>query len=100
MKRPPFLMRASRGATLRRDGKFLVGGRASFVWETFLKSRAAGVPGDYEIRASDRQPWHRLDWTIEEAEEMLATWGMFGAKRVKQMQAFRARRVDRGLPVA
>lgn len=99
MKRPPFEMRASRYATLLRDGRFILGGRASFVWESFLQSRVAGVPGVYEIRSDRGKPWHRLDWTIEEAEEALAAWGIFGAGRVKRMKTMRAGRARRGLPV-
>lgn len=99
MPRPPFTMRASRHAVLTCDGKFVVGGRAAFVWETFLKRRAAGVPGRYMIRSDQDKPWHLLDWTIEEGEAELAEWGMFGKRRVQQMRKMRANRGQRGLPV-
>ena len=100
---PPFRMSSSRGATLKRDGKFLVGGRASFCWETFLQSRVAGVPGKYEIALAVPQHrhtvWHTLEWTIEEAEYALAGWGLFGPRRVARMRKMREGRERRGLPV-
>lgn len=98
-KRPPFLMKPSRIAVLRCDGIFVISGRASFVWETFLLRRASGVPGLYEISGPNAGVWHKLDWTIEEATEMLRGWGMFGVKRVSQMEKLRASRSERGLPV-
>jgi hypothetical protein len=99
MKRSPFLMKASITAVLRCDGKFVVGGRASFVWETFLQRRVAGIPGLYEVTKGRGYPWHRLDWTMDEAEEALLAWGMFGKRRVKRMLTMRAGRARRGLPV-
>jgi hypothetical protein len=101
MRRPPFLMKTSRHAVLRCDGRFIVGGRASFVWETFLERRVAGVPGAHEIRRDGNEnPWHRLDWTIEEATEALLHWGSFGPRRVKRLEKSRASRAARGLEVA
>ena len=101
MPRPPFAMKSSRGAVLTCNGKFVVGGRASFAWETFLQRRAAGVPGNYAIRRGEKgAPWHRLEWTILEAEEALGKWGRFGYRRVSQMRRMRAARAKRGLPVA
>lgn len=100
--RPPFQMRPSRQAVLTCDGRFIVAGRASFVWETFLMRRAAGVPGDYAIRADGPRrgrPWHRLDWTVEQAEDALSEWGIFGPGRVAQMRQMRESRERRGLPV-
>jgi hypothetical protein len=100
MKRMPFKMIPSRSATLMRDGKFVVGGRASFVWECFLKNRAAGVSGNYIIRSDRNHPWHRLDWTIEEAEIALMEWSkMFGRKNVERARVTRKARAERGLPV-
>ncbi len=99
MKRPPFTMAASRHATLRCDGKCIVSSRASFVWETFLMRRAAGVPGLYEIRSDRDKPWHRLDWTIDEGVEALGEWGMFGKHRVVRTESTRQARLARGLPV-
>ncbi len=101
MKRPPFKMLPSRnGAVLRRDGKFVKAGRASFVWETFLMSRAAGVPGVYEVRLN-AGPWHRLTWTIEEAEERLAAESkMFGKNKIDRCRRTRDARARRGLEVA
>lgn len=102
--RPPFVMKASRSAVLRCDGKFVVSGRASFVWETFLLRRAAGVPGVYEI-SRGRQggvgaPWHTLSWTIDDAETALSSWGIFGPRRLARMRKLRASRTGRGLPVS
>lgn len=100
---PPFAMKASRRATLKRDGKFVVGGRASFAWETFLQSRVAGVPGKYEIALAvphyKKTVWHEIAWTIEEAEAALAEWGVFGYRRVARMRKMREGRIRRGLPV-
>jgi hypothetical protein len=96
---PPFNMLPSRPAVLRCDGTFVVGGRASFVWETFLMRRASGVPGDYEIRAEQGRPWHRIVWTIEEAEADLGSWGIFGRRRQARARRIRERRAQRGLPV-
>lgn len=100
MKRHPFKMTSSRSAVLICDGKFVIGGRASFVWETYLMRRAAGVPGNCKIRASDKATWHEISHTVSEAEDELQTWGTFGAKRVKQMRKMRESRIERGLPVA
>lgn len=100
MPRPPFQMKASRHASLRCDGKFVVGGRASFVWETFLLRRCAGVPGAYEIRADRDRPWHTLDWTIGDAEDALERWGRFGYRHVARMRKLRQSRINRNLPVA
>ena len=103
MKRPPFKMLPSRGAALRRDGKHVVSGRASFVWETYLLNRASGVPGEYEIRRGENgSPWHRLDWSIEDGEEALLLWGFLKAhrtQRVMRCQKRRRARAERGLPV-
>ena len=99
MSRVALLTRPSRRATLMRDGKFLVGGRASFVWADYIQARAAGIPGRYEIRSDTSTVWHQLDWTIEEAEQALRLWGMFGPKRLRQMRDLRGRREQRGLPV-
>jgi hypothetical protein len=102
MTRPPFQMRASRGAALRRDGKHIVSGRASYVWERFLYARVAGVPGDYEIRMAEpggSGPWHKLDWSIGQAEYALSEWGTFGSRRVALMKRTRLARKNRGLPV-
>jgi hypothetical protein len=107
MKRPPFKMVGSRGASLTRDGKHIVSGRASFVWEQFLLNRASGVPGEYKIRANHpnaprgERPWHRLDWTPEEAEEMILAWSppWSGPKKIARMHKLRAARQERGLPV-
>lgn len=100
MPRPPFVMKPSRHAVLTCDGKFVIAGRASFVWETFLLRRAAGVPGRYLIRSGNDKPWHLLECTVEEAEQELIAWmTMFGKRRVKQMQKMRASRGQRGLPV-
>lgn len=103
MKRPPFKMLPARGATLRCDGKFVVGGRASFAWETFLQRRIAGVPGRYEIRLTGPVgPWHKLDWTPEEAEEVYRA-GLpkyrSGAV-IARLHGTREARRRRGLPVA
>ena len=101
MKRPPFVMKPSRPAVLRCDGRFVVAGRASFVWETFLQRRVAGVPGEHEIRADQGKPWHRLDWTMDEAEEALTAWygKSVGRHRVSRMLRLRESRRKRGLPV-
>lgn len=95
-------MRAARGAVLTCNGKFVVSGRASFVWETYLMRRVAGVPGDYAIRMHVPRdaPWHRLSWTMEEAEEYLREWGTFGSRRVRNALVTRAGRERRGLRVA
>lgn len=100
MRRPPFKMLPSRRAVLRVDGKFVVGGRASFVWETYLMRRAAGVPGDHEIRLGQNGKWHRLTWSIEEADEALGSWGIFGSRRQERARRTRAERARRGLAVA
>lgn len=109
MKRTPFKMSTSRSATLRCDGKFIVSGRASFVWETFLMRRAAGVPGRHEIRAElgeprsglRSRPWHKLEWTMEEAEQGLADWfGPRSGKYVARARRIRAGRGRQGLMVA
>jgi hypothetical protein len=96
-KIPPFQMKPSRQASLKCDGKFVVAGRASFVWETFLMRRASGVPGGYEIRGPG--PWHKVDLSIGQAEELLTTWGFLGNRRVSRAQKIRAGRAKRGLPV-
>jgi hypothetical protein len=98
MKNPPFKMLPSRNAVLRCDGKFVISGRASFAWETYLMRRAVGVPGVHEIRSSSGV-WHRLDHTISEAEEMLGGWGMFPERRIARARKLRASRIRRGLPV-
>jgi hypothetical protein len=101
-KRPPFKMLPSRPATLTCDGRHVVSGRASFVFETFLMRRASGVPGDYLIRRShgrEATPWHRLDWTMDEATDALATYGFLGASRVRRAMQTRANREAQGLPV-
>lgn len=102
MNRAPFKMTSARHATLMCDGKFISGGRASFVWQTFLQRRAAGVPGVYEIshRVSGKERRHRVDYTIEQAEQELAGWGVFGRRHVALMRKMRASRKERGLPVA
>jgi hypothetical protein len=101
VKRPPFVMKPSRSAALTCDGKFVVAGRASFVWETFLHRRVSGVPGEYAIRADQGKPWHRLDWTMNEAEEALRDWYAkgVGRHRVPRMLKLRESRRQRGLPV-
>ena len=101
-KRPPFRMKPANHAVLTCDGKHVTSARATFVWEQFLMRRISGVPGEYKIRdARKGRPWHRLDWTPEQAEEMLAGefGGMFKKRRVAQAKAIRARREQRGLPV-
>lgn len=102
MKRPPFQMKASRRATLKRDGKFVVGGRASFCWETFLMSRIAGVPGCYEIRLDRKDsPWHQLDWSMDEAEQFFRSVGGLASRtRPNAALITRANRQRRGLPVS
>lgn len=98
--RHPFKMLPSRGAVLRCDGKFVIGGRASFVWETLVNRRAAGVPGVYEIRAAGSTTWHRVDATIEEAEAEIESWhSMFTARRLARLRKTREGRKQRGLPV-
>jgi hypothetical protein len=102
--KPPFTMKPSRSAVLRCDGKFVVSGRASFVWETFLLRRAAGVPGNYEIRRNsrghkDNPPWHALNFTMEEGELALLEWGSFGPRRVTRMRKVRENRRRQGLEV-
>lgn len=101
MKRAPFKMLPSRAARLRRDGSLVVAGRASFVWETLLLCRASGVPGVYEVRRGERDaPWHRVELTIEEAEQELTEWGTFAHRRVARARRTRAAREKRGLEVA
>jgi hypothetical protein len=97
-KIPPFKMLASRQASLKCDGKFVVAGRASFVWETFLMRRASGVPGDYEIRGPG--PWHEVGLSIEQAEALLEAWGFLAHRRVARARRIREGRTKRGLPVA
>jgi hypothetical protein len=94
-------MLPSRQAALKCNGRFVTAGRASFVFETFLMRRAAGVPGVYEIARGERgSPWHRLDWTMEEAEAALASgWKLSGARRVRQAHTTREARRQQGLPV-
>jgi hypothetical protein len=95
----PFKMLPSRAAVLRCDGRFVIGGRAAFVWETYLLRRAAGVPGEYEIRAGDKTIWHKIVCSIEEAEAELQSYGMFGKGRVSRARKTREGRIRRGLPV-
>lgn len=98
--KPPFKMLPHRAAALVCDGKHVVSGRASFVWETFLMRRAAGVPGDYAIRRGERgAPLHDVDLSIEEAEAELEQWGRFAAGRLRRARRTRAAREKRGLPV-
>ena len=100
MTKPPFKLRGNRHAVLTRDGKFVISARSPFVWETYLLSRAGGVPGEYKIRADDLKVWHTLDVTIEEAEEQLVAWSkMFGRQKVARERKRRERRAERGLPV-
>lgn len=103
MKKPPFKIKPSTRAVLMCDGKFVIGGRTSFVWETFLMRRAAGVPGEYAMRGGDRgEPFHRVAATIEEAEIELALCNglpRHGARQVERMRETRAARERRGLPV-
>jgi len=105
VKRPPFKMLPSRQASLSCDGKFVCGGRASYVWETFLMRRIAGVPGDYVISARGTKK-HRLDWTIEEAEAEMVNdrqpnhmRKVFSERRLQRGRQTRAARERRGLPV-
>ena len=91
-------MKPSTSAVLRCDGTFVISGRASFVWETFLLRRVAAIPGAYEIRGPSKK-WHKLDWTPEQATEMLLDWGFTGKKRVASMKKLRERRAARNLPV-
>lgn len=106
MKRPPFKMLPSRQATLTCDGKHVVSGRASFVWENFLLRRISGVPGAYEISARNTKK-HRLDWTPEEARlyvlETAAqhhrTIRVLAARKIARALVTRAARQTRGLPV-
>lgn len=100
--RPPFKMLPSHGAVLRRDGKFVVGGRASFAWETYVQCRAAGVPGAYEIRRSwpNPGPWHQLRHTVEQAEQtIIESKAMSAPGQLRRARATRERRRVRGLEV-
>jgi hypothetical protein len=98
-------MLANRQASLTCNGKFIVAGRAHFVWETFLMRRIAGVPGVYEIGANGLKR-HRLDWTIQEAEEVMLNIGttrtgtFFAARKLARGRRTRAERERRGLEVA
>jgi hypothetical protein len=94
-------MLPSRGAALTCDGKHVVSGRASFVWETFVLRRAAGVPGDYAIRRNaPGAPWHKISASIEEAEAVLRSSRIFGKGKVERARKTRVGRERRGLPVA
>lgn len=96
----PFKMLPSRGAVLRCDGRFVISGRASFVFETYLLRRAAGVPGEYEIRAADKGVWHKLAYTVEEADaELERVYVKLGKARLALARKTRETRIRRGLPV-
>lgn len=99
MIRPPIRMTTHERADLRCDGKWLQSARASFVWETFLLRRAAGIPGDHEIRRGRSGRWYLVSCTIEEAEEALAASKLFGQAKVLRSRRIRQRRIERGLPV-
>lgn len=99
--RMPFKMLPSRYASLMRDGRFITGGRSSYVWEQFLRARSAGVPGEYVIVNRDSGAKHTVTATIEEAEEALREWIKVNPIRtVERMRRVRAHREERGLPVA
>lgn len=90
-KRPPFKILPSVGGVYRRDGKFIVGGRLSFAWETLVMAIASGVEGTHEIRRNNG-PWYEITMTVEEAEAALNPRGnFFGERRVARARAFRNR---------
>ena len=76
MKRPPFQLRADRGAQSRRPGGRLLTGRATFVWlYGVLLPLAEGLEG-VEFRMAPRgggsnPPWHRITYTADEARALI-----------------------------
>ena len=101
MKKPPFLMTSHQRAVLICDGRFVIAGKRSFVWETFLMRRTAGVPGVYAIRdGNNSSPWHQLNWSIEQAEADLGEFlGRWTQNRLAMAIRTREYRAARGLPV-
>lgn len=100
----PFQMKPSAGAKLMCDGKLVISGRASFVWETYLLRRVAGVPGHYAIRLDNRAnaAWHVLNFRMREAEEALRSWSKlpgYAERRISMARKTREARGSRGLPV-
>mgnify|MGYP000049963651 CR=1 FL=1 len=94
MRKPPFKIVGYTHATYRRDGKFIVAGRTSFVWERLVMAIASGIGGVHEIRRREG-PWHTITMSVEEAEAALNPKGdFFGQRRVARARAFRARRAD------
>jgi hypothetical protein len=92
MKRPPFKIVGSTHSTYRRDGRFITSGRTSWVWEQLVIAIASGVPGVHEIQRGDG-PWHRIDMTVEEAEQALNPRNdFFGRRRVARARQFRNRK--------
>lgn len=98
--RMPFKMLPSRRASYRRDGKHIVSGRASFVWQNVLEARVAGIPGVHEVKADTGTRWHRIDLSIEEAEEAYLAWRTLHREAaISRLRRTRAARERRGLPV-
>jgi hypothetical protein len=92
-------MLPSRYAVLTRDGKGVTSGRASYVWLTYLENVASGVPGTYRIKRAERgAPWHRLDLSVEQAEQELLSGRLGAAARVARCRRRRERKVSVGDP--
>lgn len=92
--RPPFLILPSKGGVYRRNGRFVVGGRLSFCWETLVMAIACDVQGPHEIRREDG-PWYPIEMTIEQAEQALNPNGnFFGERRVRRARNFRVRNAN------
>lgn len=94
LSRPPFQILPSKGGVYRRNGRFIVGGRLSFCWETLVMAIACGVEGPHEIRR-ERGPFYTIEMTVAEAEQALNPNGdYFGERRISRARNFRARNAN------
>lgn len=95
MLRPPFKILPSVSGQYRRDGKHVVGGRLSFVWENLVTAIACGIEGTHEIRRASGR-WYKITMSVEEAEQALdPNDDFFGKRRVARARKFRAKRESR-----